>query len=45
MNLLPKAALYLLTVCVLALYLPRLYDALMFERVEKTHLFYSPEIR
>ena len=37
-----KAALYLLTLAVLALFLPKLYDQIVFQRIEKTHLFYSP---
>ncbi|CAK7035233.1 MAG: hypothetical protein DELT_00534 [Desulfovibrio sp.] len=37
-----KISLYVLMVAAFAFYLPRLYDALISERIEGTHLFYSP---
>lgn len=39
---LANAALVVLAVLVMAVYLPMLYGKLFFDRVEKTHLFYSP---
>ena len=44
MKLCAKIALYLLAVAVLAFHLPRLYDRIMFERINKTHLLYSPVV-
>ncbi len=37
-----SAAFYLLTIAVLAVFMPRLYDSLVFTRIENTHVFYSP---
>ena len=42
MKRLAKAAFYLLAIAVLSYHLPRLYDRIAFERINKTHLFYSP---
>ena len=39
---LPKIALYLLAIAVLAYHLPRLYDRIAFEPINRTHIFYSP---
>lgn len=42
MRALATAALIVLAVMVMAAYLPMLYGKIFFDRVEKTHLFYSP---
>lgn len=42
MKILARPSLYVLMIAVLALYLPRLYDAVISERIEGTHLFFSP---
>lgn len=42
MRKLAAAALIILSIIIMAVYLPMLYEKLFFDRVEKTHLFYSP---
>lgn len=42
MRTLARVSLYILVVSACALYLPRLYDSLVVERIEGTHLFFSP---
>ena len=45
MRTLSAAALTILTILIMALYLPMLYEKLFVEEVKKTHLFYSPVSR
>ena len=42
MRILARLSLYVLMAAALALYLPRVYDMIVSERIEGTHLFYSP---
>ena len=42
MRTLSAAALTILTILIMALYLPMLFEKIFIEEVKKTHLFYSP---
>ena len=42
MRQLATLALVALTILVAAIYLPMLYEKIFFDRIEKTHLLYSP---